>query len=540
MIMKKALVTICIGDDFNNLSEITHPSIQAYSDKIGADFIVINECMTTPHWEKLSIYELFNTYDRIIYMDTDMIVRDDCPDLFEEVPYNKIGAFNEAKFVPREYALLETAKVYDIDTSKINWNGKYYNTGLMVISKCHKKMFTRPEIEHCNFYEQSFINLKIALNGDGYQMYDLSYKFNRMTCLDFSGEDRHASYIIHYAGYHYFKDMSFIKSLIKEDLMKWSSGTYDYKRHILVVVSGGLGDQVDAEPTVRFIKKMYEGDDIIITSHFPRLFKDIGLTSLRHDNFTARNDTPYYRINTFPDPTTVTYSVVSNLMIHTVDYCAIASLNRTLPLEDKVMKLSTSKEDDDELDKVLNGFDLTKAVLIHPGRHWNSKSFPREWWQEVADKISAKVPVCLIGTDDNDNRGAYQLDLPDNSINLIDRTSVGSLISAISRSPILLSNDSSPIHLAGSFDNWIVAIPTCKHPDHILPFRKCPDGKISNYHKAVALYKKLTFDDCDQRPSTWIDGGSSAEEKVHEWIVYLPDIDDVCESVLNKWESSRG
>ena len=537
--MKKAIVTICIGEEFEEIAKFTHPTLKNYANKIGADFYKINTCETTPHWAKFQLYELLNKYDRIIYLDTDLIVRDDCPDLFDIVPYNQIGSFNEARFASREYTFFETAKAYGIDPSKI-WDGKYYNSGVLVISKCHKKLFKRPELEFCNFYEQSYLNLKLSTQEfkrdkkvDTSLMFDLSYKFNRMTCLDFCGIVRYDSYIIHYAGYHYFTKPGEIIDIIKNDLKIWEEDkpNYVYRRKIVVVVSGGMGDQVDAEPTLRYLNEIYkDSTEIVITCHWPRLFEHLNHKIIEHSENIQT--VPFYKMHTFNDPTTVTYSVISNLLCHTVDYCSICALQRVLPLENKIIKLEKTHNDDEELLKTLDGFDLSKAVLVHPGRHWDSKSFPKEWWQKVVDGISKKIPVCLIGTDEHENRGAYQLDLPENSINLIDRTTIGTLISAVSIAPILVSNDSAPVHIAGAFDNWIVLIPTCKHPDHILPFRKNHEGKITNYHKAISLYKKLTLDDCDQRPTPWIDGGATAEIKKDSWESYIPEPSEVINNVF--------
>lgn len=544
--MKNAVVTVTIGDEIQKIAQLTHPTLKAYATKIKAEFVVIDSCKTTPHWEKFRIFDLLNTYDRIIYFDTDLIIRDDCPNLFDIVPYQQIGCFNEAKFVPREYSLMETCKAYNINPEKINWNGKYYNTGVIVVSKCHKAFFKKPEKEHSNFYEQGYLNLKIAIEESVRKeetplMFDLSYKFNRMTCLDFCGEERYASYVVHYAGYHFFTANYEILSIISNDLQKWKndSPNYDYPRKIVLIVSGGMGDQIDAEPTIRYIKNIYKDNtEIIITTHWPRFFKHLKYKVFHHDEFEPGKFMPFFKMQTFPDPKTVVYSVVSNLLCHTVDYCSIAALQRELPFEDKIIKIETTEEDNTELDCILNGFDLKKSIIIHPGRHWESKTFPREWWQEIVDKISKEIPVCLIGTDNHENRGAYQLSIPENSINLIDRTSVGVLISVISRAPVLLSNDSAPIHIAGAFDNWIVVIPTCKHPDHILPFRKTKEDVVTTQHKTVSLYKKLTLDDCDQRPTTWIEGGASAEAIANTWDNYLPDIDEVCSTVIKRYKQS--
>jgi ADP-heptose:LPS heptosyltransferase len=76
------------------------------------------------------------------------------------------------------------------------------------------------------------------------------------------------------------------------------------------------------------------------------------------------------------------------------------------------------------------------------------------------------------------------------------------MIELIRMCDLLLSNDSSPVHMAGDSDCWIGLIATCKHPDYILPYR---NG--SNYYKAEALESDAMYFDYDRRPST-IDGST--------------------------------
>jgi lipopolysaccharide biosynthesis glycosyltransferase len=90
---KNLILTIAYGDHYSKLKDITHPSIQAYADKIGADFISITEkkiSATSIHWEKFQIFDLLNTYHRILFIDTDIIIRDDAPNLFEYVCHDTI------------------------------------------------------------------------------------------------------------------------------------------------------------------------------------------------------------------------------------------------------------------------------------------------------------------------------------------------------------------------------------------------------------------------------------------------------------------
>jgi ADP-heptose:LPS heptosyltransferase len=94
----------------------------------------------------------------------------------------------------------------------------------------------------------------------------------------------------------------------------------------------------------------------------------------------------------------------------------------------------------------------------------------------------------------------------------------------ISQAPVLLSNDSFPVHLAGAFDNWIVLIPSCKHPDHVLPYR---NG--TTQHKTKALYKRLILDDIETRPTQMYQ--TSADVNDIDWDEYLPEPEDVAQYI---------
>jgi lipopolysaccharide biosynthesis glycosyltransferase len=175
--MKKLVLTIAIGDKYQQMALITHPFIHGYASKIGADFHAITRSMislTTPHWEKFRIHDLLDQYDRIIYLDTDIIVKPDCQDLFEIVPYHQIGAYNEGRHFARS-------------------RQDYWNTGVMVLSKHHRDLFTPPAImagDINTFFEQDTLNHTFAAWPT--MMYDLPREYNAL-----DGGD---GYIIHKAG----------------------------------------------------------------------------------------------------------------------------------------------------------------------------------------------------------------------------------------------------------------------------------------------------------------------------------------------------
>lgn len=529
---KTAVMTIAIGDNYHKISQISKPLFEQYAKKINADFIFINfpkVSLTSPHWEKFQIFDLLNVYDRIIYLDSDILIREDCPNLFDIVPENQLGMFNESPFTAnRELSMIEVCKQYNETLSK--WDRKYYNTGVMVVSRRHKYLFKKPEQECFNFYEQSYLNLVIAKENNKVRefplMFDIPHYFNRMTCMDFLGDERFSSFIIHYAGY---PSLSFVLNLMEQDLKKLKKDYphYSYKKHILIDVQGGLGDQVCSQPAIRYMKQyIYPDEDITIKTHFPRLFKDIsGIKIYFHDEFVPEKDIPYYSVCSLPGANTLMWQCVSNLLCHTVDFSSMALLRRILPNMDKQITLQPTLNEVNNLFTIAGRGDLKNFVLVHPGKHWESKTFPKQWWQEVVNELDKRgISICLFGFDEI-TRGVWDLALPKNSIDLRNRLELGELIALLSIGRVLISNDSAPIHIAGAFNNYIILIPSCKHPDHVLPYR---NGNIT--YKTSALYKKLTLDDCSQAPTEIY--GVLGDKIKGDFNTYLPDIQTVINKVV--------
>ena len=231
---------------------------------------------------------------------------------------------------------------------------------------------------------------------------------------------------------------------------------------------------------------------------------------------------------------------ISNLLSHTVDFSSIALLRRILPKKNKVIKLEVNNSSFVTLQETISTINdketplpynlllklLDSLVLVHPGRHWPSKTFPTEYWQEIIDKLADKLPICIIGKDEGDRGYVHGLKIPENVLDLRDLLNLDELVALISRARLLISNDSAPIHIAGAFYHNIILIPSCKHPDHILPWRQNPKtGEVSQNYKSKALYKKLTLDDVNSQPSLIY--GSTADKFNSDWSDYLPNIDSV-------------
>lgn len=193
------VLTIAIGDDYRRIASLTHPTFRAYADRIGASFHCISGVLlseNSPIWEKFQIYDLLGKYDRILYVDSDILISLDAPDLFQLVPQLYLGLFEEGHCTDRPIELIQDAALaYGEDMPQCD--GKYYNAGVIMASRCHRDVFIPPEkqIQTSCFIDQDYINLRIAKSG--FDIFSLDHRFNHMSC---SAGDRLQSYFIHYAG----------------------------------------------------------------------------------------------------------------------------------------------------------------------------------------------------------------------------------------------------------------------------------------------------------------------------------------------------
>lgn len=529
----KAILTIVNGERYDEIWKRTEPFFIRYADKCDAELIVLKSCegYPSPHWMKFSIYDLLKKeFDRIAFIDADIIIRDDCPSLFDIVPENEFGIFNEGVYAPRAVCLHEVQKVFGIRLP--TWNGNdYYNTGVMVISKRHRHIFkVTSEIKPLRnaFGEQTYLNMRI-INSD-VKVHSLNYKFNRMSLMDrVTGVSRLASYIVHYAG-----DGDRLLTKMDRDIAQWANDTphYNYKQNVFLWSLGGLGDIVDAEPTIRYMRETTHKDaNIYLMSYAHELYDHI---DIHHDTKPPEGDfDAVFEYNTHQTPIDLYshYGVAFGYhcphgLCHPVDWVSLSVIARQLPLKDREIKLTYT---DEHLKEVTDACPTPEElVLVHPGRGWPTKTFPAEWWQEVIDGLSKRYKVGIIGKEVREDRGLIDVKCPENGFDFRDKLSRKGLVALIAKAPILVSNDSAPIHIAGAFDNWIVFMPTCKHPDLLLPFR---NGQV--YYKAKALYKKLTEDD-ERPPPTEMKGWQVKNlPEGHTIEEYIPDPQTVIDEVLN-------
>lgn len=168
---KKALVTIAIGDKYlTNWKQFCEPGWARYATKYNFDLICLTKPLDTsprasarsPAWQKCLILsqEFSAQYERIVWVDSDIIFNPLAPDVTSGVPLDKVGIVEDPGFSP-----IFLRRFYQrYPKSIINYTPQDYyrqyglpdecskacNTGLMVLSAVHRSI-----LEHVyDYYEE--------------------------------------------------------------------------------------------------------------------------------------------------------------------------------------------------------------------------------------------------------------------------------------------------------------------------------------------------------------------------------------------------
>jgi len=224
----KLLMATSADDNLRGFISHTLPIHQMWARKWGADYMILSdpEYSVRAMWcyRTLIFYELLEIYDRIFYIDADTIINKHCPNIFDAVPFDTIGAVMEDKG-SRQRERLDRIRRVNAHLGEIDWQKGFFNMGVYVISKAHRDMFQRVDgkLWEDMGWDSPFYSYQIMrLN---YKHIDLGYKWNHMSMFSeaWNGSpSRFDSYIMHYAGGAKFPDKKgkSMEQLIRDDVKK--------------------------------------------------------------------------------------------------------------------------------------------------------------------------------------------------------------------------------------------------------------------------------------------------------------------------------
>ncbi len=211
---KFAMITRC-DSKADGLAAVTHDILKDYAKQWDCDFVILgDEIEDTGDYEKnhyriLEVEKYFDTYERILVIDSDIIIMPGTPNPFELVDWRYIGSIFEDKG-SREVARRQTIQDIQQQFGGVGWVDGYINTGFFICSRKHRTIFRKINDRHLwtGFgYDDALIGYNIRLLG--FHVQELEYKWNHTAMFSEpwnNNANRFDSYIIHYAGQALFPD----------------------------------------------------------------------------------------------------------------------------------------------------------------------------------------------------------------------------------------------------------------------------------------------------------------------------------------------
>lgn len=161
----------------------------------------------------------------------------------------------------------------------------------------------------------------------------------------------------------------------------------------------------------------------------------------------------------------------------------IHEVNRNLELL-KPLGIEVDKPDmsipfpKEEAERVLKSFGLRAEdyVVVSPFSNFSLKEPDLKLWRELIGKLR-DFRIVLTGTSADQDRSMALEDFP-NVLNLVGKTSLRELMGVLSRAKVLISADSSPVHIANALGTPAVTLFTATSP--IYGFNPFYGGYIEN------------------------------------------------------------
>ena len=141
-----------------SMIDLTYKSWVYWCKKNNCDFHIIDEPKlnnTSPHWFRYFIFDEKPGYDRYLYIDADIIVKWDAPNIFDQyTDLDKIYAVRDNFSLAWVYEGLKGYKKFF--EKECPWD-TYFNSGVLLFSKNHQQLFK----DFIQFYKdnQQEINL---------------------------------------------------------------------------------------------------------------------------------------------------------------------------------------------------------------------------------------------------------------------------------------------------------------------------------------------------------------------------------------------
>lgn len=181
---------------------------------------------------------------------------------------------------------------------------------------------------------------------------------------------------------------------------------------------------------------------------------------------------------------------------HELDYNFDLAGLAGIKMVDRILSMPLTEQDKEFARDILrkNGLDADdKLIIIHPGSSCPSKRWPAQRFALLSDKINQldKMKVIVVGgPDDKDIAEKIRNCVSSPIINLCGQLELKKLAALLQFSPLLITNDNGPMHIASAVGTPVIAIFGRNQPG-LSPRRWGPTGE-----KDIVLHKDVGCKTC--------------------------------------------
>ena len=203
---ERAVVVVVANREAAEQFAFTGPRMEAYARRCGADFRVIrgNHCRGWPMANKWRAAAFFAEYDRTLYLDVDVIVSPDAPDIFAEVPEHRIAVFDEyddtKDNLAHDWIQEESDQVSDLvgwPRMRRTW---LLNGGVMLFPRWAAGLYGPPPGKFRRIWCLDQTLLTMHLDRFGIRPHLLDQKWNHGFIADNFWQDAPAAHFVHLNG----------------------------------------------------------------------------------------------------------------------------------------------------------------------------------------------------------------------------------------------------------------------------------------------------------------------------------------------------
>ena len=215
IISDRLLITVAIGEEALEIFSLTEPYLRAYARKCNAQFIVLKN--RTQNWwglEKFRVQHFSKFFERTLFLDCDLVVTADAPDLFDIVPEGYVALHDDwDRLTIRDFVEID-AKIFRETQSRPYLDARVFNSGVVLFDREHSNIWEPPPrpfgVTHTS--EQAWVEQNIRHSK--YPLYFLGEEWNNQYWF---GEDfKQPSFVKHMASAGHAERIKFFSQWAKD------------------------------------------------------------------------------------------------------------------------------------------------------------------------------------------------------------------------------------------------------------------------------------------------------------------------------------